>query len=128
MLWAARTPPHFRFHEKGRTPDRPARRKSLDFPLVSAGCCLPTSPRREDLCGDLPPDLDEVWTNFLDALAPLQEAGDLGGILLQYRDGFFPRREQRKLLASAAGAARWVGTVEFRNRSWFSSEKSTKWR
>jgi len=52
---------------------------------------------------DLPLELvDAVWDRFVDALAPLQEAGKLGGILLQYPRWFLPTPENKDLLAESA--------------------------
>jgi uncharacterized protein YecE (DUF72 family) len=78
---------------------------------------------------DLPLELlDAVWTHFLDALAPLQESGKLGGLLLQYPRWFLPTPENKDLLAeSAVRLAGIPATVEFRNQLWFKSAQATGW-
>jgi uncharacterized protein YecE (DUF72 family) len=129
LLWAERTPAHFSFHVKAHAlmTGQPTEVSRLPAGLVEL---LPPDVARQTkiYAKDLPPDLyDEVWTNFLDALAPLHDTGKLGGILLQYPRWFLPTPANKELLASSAERLAGVpGTVEFRNRSWFSSEKSTQ--
>jgi uncharacterized protein YecE (DUF72 family) len=129
-LWADRTPSHFTFHVKAHAlmTGQPTEVSRLPAGLVEA---LPrelaAKPRvyGEQLPGEL---LDAVWTYFLDSLAPLQEAGKLGGVLLQYPRWFLPTPENKRLLAdSAARLAGVSGTVELRNRVWFNSATSTTW-
>ncbi|MFI5257257.1 MAG: DUF72 domain-containing protein, partial [Gemmatimonadales bacterium] len=129
-LWAERTPAHFSFHVKAHAlmtgqPTEVARLpKALadELPAAIAG-----RPRiyAKDLPGEL---LDAVWEHFIDALAPLHEAGKLGGILLQYPRWFLPTPANKEQLGdSAARLAGIAATVELRNRSWFASERSTGW-
>jgi uncharacterized protein YecE (DUF72 family) len=129
-LWAERTPPHFAFHLKAHAlmTGQPTEVSRLPAALVEA---LPhemaAKPRiyGEHLPGEL---LDAVWTYFLDSLAPLEEAGKLGGILLQYPRWFLPTPDNKRLLAEAAGRLAGVaGAVELRNRLWFNSATSTAW-
>ena len=89
--------------------------------------------KRKIYAKDLPPELnDEVWTNFIDALSPLSEAGKLGGILLQYPRWFLPTPDSKDILAQAAmRLADIPATVEFRNRLWYSTTSgdanATEW-
>lgn len=56
---------------------------------------------------------------FLDALAPLREAGKLAGVLLQFPQGFHRTVSNRKYLAQAVDTLQAVPlAVEFRHRSW----------
>lgn len=56
---------------------------------------------------------------FLDALAPMREAGKLAGVLLQFPQSFHRTPETRKYLARALESFGQTPTaVEFRHRSW----------
>ena len=130
LRWAERTPPHFRFHLKAHAlmTGQPTEVARLPVGLVEAmPRALAAKPRV--YAKDLPLELvDAVWTYFMDAVAPLSEAGKLGGILLQYPRWFLPTPENKDLLAEAA--ARLAGipaSVELRNRIWFNSPRSTEW-
>ncbi len=126
--WVERTPPGFTFHVKAHAlmTGEPAQLAQLPRGLVEA---LPAdvARRRTVYAKDLPPELDAaVWTRFMDALAPLSEAGRLGGILLQYPRWFIPSRENRALLADAATRLAGVpATVELRNGRWFDGARGT---
>jgi uncharacterized protein YecE (DUF72 family) len=129
-LWADRTPPHFSFHVKAHAlmTGQPTEVSRLPEGLVDA---LPAALAEKSklYAKDLPLELlDAVWVHFLDALAPLQESGKLGGILLQYPRWFLPTPENKDLLAeSAVRLAGIPATVEFRNHLWFKSAPSTHW-
>jgi uncharacterized protein YecE (DUF72 family) len=129
-LWAERTPPGFSFHVKAHAlmTGQPTEVSRLPEGLVKA---LPKglAEKSKIYAKDLPLELlDAVWTHFLDALAPLQESGKLGGLLLQYPRWFLPTPENKDLLAeSAARLAGIPATVEFRNQLWFKSAQSTGW-
>lgn len=65
--------------------------------------------------------IDEVWTRFLNALAPLRAAGKLGAIMLQYPRWFTPTRDSASKLSEArARLGDWPASVEFRHREWLS--------
>ena len=128
--WAERTPQHFAFHVKahGLMTGQPTEVRRLPAGLVEA---LPAEVARKQkiYAKDLPREVnDAVWTNFIDALSPLSDAGKLGGILLQYPKWFLPNAENRDLLAEAAMRLAGIpATVEFRNATWFGSAKSSAW-
>jgi uncharacterized protein YecE (DUF72 family) len=128
--WAERTPPHFRFHLKAHAlmTGQPTEVARLPQGLVDA---LPkaAAAQAKIYAKDLPREMDEaVWSYFIDALAPLEEAGKLGGILLQYPRWFLPTPENKRLLAeSATRLAGIPATVELRNGLWFNSARSTEW-
>jgi Uncharacterized conserved protein len=130
QLWTERTPAHFTFHVKAHAlmTGQPTEVARLPVGLVEA---LPSDVARKKkiYAKDLPRDVnDAVWTNFVDALSPLSEAGKLGGILLQYPKWFLPNRENKDLLAEAAMRLAGIpATVEFRNAMWFGSAKSPAW-
>lgn len=129
-LWAERTPPEFSFHVKAHAlmTGQPTEVSRLPEALVRA---LPRAiaEKQRLYAKDLPRELlDAVWTQFLDALSPLQEEGKLGGLLLQYPRWFLPTPENKDLLAESALRLAGVGaTVELRNQLWFSTAQSTRW-
>ena len=62
---------------------------------------------------------------FADGLEPLQEAGQLGSILLQYPRWFFTSSENRDTIEESVDRLRKVGmtpAVEFRSASWFNEK------
>ena len=128
--WAERTPADFSFHVKAHAlmTGQPTEVARLPVPLAEA---LPRAlqAKQRIYAKDLPLELyDAVWDHFLDALAPLQEEGKLGGLLLQYPRWFLPTPENKDLLAeSAARLAGIPATVELRNRLWFNTPRSTEW-
>jgi uncharacterized protein YecE (DUF72 family) len=129
-LWAERTPPGFSFHVKAHAlmTGQPTEVARLPEALVDA---LPSAVAGKPrvYAKDLPDDLtDAVWAHFLDALAPLEETGKLGGILLQYPRWFLPTPANKQLLAEAATRLAGIAaTVELRNHLWFNSARSTGW-
>lgn len=61
----------------------------------------------------------EVAAPFMDALAPLRDAGKLAGVLLQFPQSFHRTAANRKYLAAALGdLADLPLAVEFRHASW----------
>ena len=129
-LWADRTPPDFSFHLKAHAlmTGQPTEVSRLPEPLIDAlPSALAQKPRI--YAKDLPLELmDAVWAHFIDALAPLEEAGKLGGILLQFPRWFLPTPANKDLLAEASTRLAGIPTtVEFRNRLWFKSAQSTQW-
>ncbi len=129
-LWVDRTPPDFSFHLKAHAlmTGQPTEVARLPTALVDA---LPPAlaSRPRVYAKDLPLELlDAVWNHYLDALTPLQEAGKLGGVLLQYPRWFLPTPENKALLADAAARLAGIpGTVELRNHHWFGDAQSTGW-
>jgi uncharacterized protein YecE (DUF72 family) len=121
--WAERTPDDFTFDVKANAlmtghPTEVSRlpREIRDaLPPALAG-------KSRIYAKDLPAELDEaVWATFLDALEPLRSSGKLGGVLLQYPRWFGPTRDNARALVEAKRRLGDVtGTVEFRNRDWFS--------
>src|SRR6476620_6287211 len=125
--WVERTPAHFTFHVKAHAlmTGQPTEVARLPELLVEAlPRAMAAKPRV--YAKDLPPDLaDAVWAHFIDALSPLEEAGKLGGILLQYPRWFLPTPANKHLLAEAATRLAGIpATVELRNRIWFDTPKS----
>ncbi|MEA2621032.1 MAG: hypothetical protein QOC97_1805, partial [Chloroflexota bacterium] len=77
---------------------------------------------------DLPRELlDAVWAAFREGLEPLDTAGQLGSILLQYPRWFFPSSENRAAIEDAVERLDgWQAAVEFRNASWLNEKNSER--
>jgi uncharacterized protein YecE (DUF72 family) len=75
----------------------------------------------------LPQDaIDEVWDRFLHALRPLDGAGKLGAVLVQFPRWFGPKPANREELARVAARlsqAGYRGCVEFRNGRWLDGDE-----
>jgi len=126
-LWVERTPPDFTFDIKAHAlmTGQPTETKRLPKELRAAlPEALADKPRI--YAKDLPDELrDDVWRWFAEALEPLQEAGQLGSILLQYPRWFFTSSENRDTIEDGIGRLREVGltgAVEFRSGSWFNEK------
>jgi uncharacterized protein YecE (DUF72 family) len=125
-LWVERTPPDFVFNVKAFSllTGHPTRRKSLPEDLLDE-----VDPEHRDKQRFYASHLSaegvaEVWRRFHDALLPLDSAGKLGAVLLQYPEWFTPRRSSREEL----GAVRdrlpgYQVCVEFRNATWMATDR-----
>jgi uncharacterized protein YecE (DUF72 family) len=124
-LWVERTPPDFTFDIKAHAlmTGQPTETKRLPKDLRTA---LPTelAEKPRIYAKDLPEELKcAVWEWFLDGLEPLQEAGQLGSILLQYPRWFFTSSENRDTILDATERLGDVRkAVEFRNGTWFNEK------
>src|SRR5947209_5127695 len=84
-LWAARTPPEFRFNVKAFSllTQHPTKVSALYKDV------RPDTDKRNVYAKDLHPKIvDEVWDRFLSALEPLHDAGKLGALLFQFPQWF----------------------------------------
>lgn len=120
-LWAARTPDHFVFDIKAyalMTGHAAETKRMPDWLRRMLPRSVASSERVT--ANELPSSVvDEVWQRFLNALAPLDEAGKLGPVLLQFPRWFTPTRENAETLRVARerlGTA--SAAVEFRNPEW----------
>jgi uncharacterized protein YecE (DUF72 family) len=123
--WAERTPEGFRMNVKAYSlltghPTRPA---SLWEDLQSA--VLPEARGKANLYPTHldPGAVEEVWYRFAAALRPLQAAGRLGAVLMQYPTWFTPKRANRDELARVRqrlGGLRVC--VEFRSPKWLEAD------
>ncbi|MFF8863353.1 DUF72 domain-containing protein [Streptomyces sp. NPDC015139] len=113
-LWADRTPAGFRFDVKAFSlltghPTRPA----------SLPADLRGHPRDEGL-------LTETWTRYAEAVDPLRRAGRLGTLLFQYPPSLAPGPDSEAFVRAARERARdWPFAVEFRDRAWWRSARTT---
>jgi len=119
-LWAARTPPGFRFNIKAFSllTQHPTKVSALYKDL------RPETDKANIYAKDLPAGVvDEVWERFLSALAPLYDAGRLGAVLFQFPQWFTIRRASKDyLLECKERAAPYRICVEFRSATWFKDE------
>jgi uncharacterized protein YecE (DUF72 family) len=96
--WVERTPPTFVFHAK------------------ASG----------EMTGHREAEREQAFREFRKALAPLESAGKLRGVLLQYPSRFVKSREALDELAAVRALLDpLVPLVEFRHRSWLDEEERT---
>jgi uncharacterized protein YecE (DUF72 family) len=125
-LWVERTPPDFVFNVKAFSllTGHPTRRKALPEELLEE-----VAPEHRDkqrfYASHLSPDgVAEVWRRFRDALLPLDSAGKLGAVLLQYPEWFTPRRSSREELRAVRDRLPgYQVCVEFRNATWMATDR-----
>ena len=68
--------------------------------------------------------VDECWARFRHALAPLWNAGRLGGVLLQWPEWFGPKTSARaEILAAVEFLHPYPCLIEFRRASWLQGEE-----
>lgn len=123
--WVERTPPGFVMDVKGYSlmTGHPTRRESLweDLrPLLAEE----HREKKNVYAEHLPPDaVEEAWARFEHALAPLHEAGKLGGVLLQYPAWFTPKKANRTELERIRDRlAHYPVYVELRSSRWWADE------
>ena len=121
--WATRTPAGFTFDVKAFSlfTQHPTRVAALPKDLRPAA--EKTGKDRVYLKDMDPAVVDETWQRFLSALEPLDQAGKLGAILLQFPP-WFPISRARKeyIVACAQRAAPRRVCVEFRNPTWMTPD------
>jgi uncharacterized protein YecE (DUF72 family) len=121
-----RTPPDFVFNVKAFSllTGHPTRRKALPEELLEE-----VAPEHRDkqrfYASHLSPDgVAEVWRRFRDALLPLDSAGKLGAVLLQFPEWFTPRRSSREELRAVRDRLPgYQVCVEFRNATWMATDR-----
>ena len=120
--WAERTPDGFRMDVKAWSllthhPTKPA----TLWEDLREGVVEEHRDKKNLYAEHLEPEaLDEAWARFADAMRPLQEAGKLGAVLLQYPAWFTPRRSNRDELASVRDRLGGIPVcVELRSPRWF---------
>ncbi|HEU4583319.1 MAG TPA: DUF72 domain-containing protein [Polyangiaceae bacterium] len=122
QLWAERTPQGFVFDVKAFRlfTGHPAAAKALPADLRGALAADAAKLYYRDLPDEI---RAELWRRFREALEPLDKAGKLGAVLLQFAPWVIANREG---FAQVQHAAEKLGglrvATEFRNRSWFSQK------
>lgn len=122
--WAQRTPPSFTFNIKAfslltQHPTKPAALPK-DVPVAAEK----KNVYLKDFSGEV---VERVWTDFLDALVPLADAGKLGAILFQYPPWFpISKKNKHYILECAGRVAPIKACVEFRHRSWMTNDNQAE--
>lgn len=119
--WVERTPPGFVMNVKAWSllTGHPTFHHSL-WPDMAPAVPMEHRDKRRLYAHYLPPDaLDEAWDRFRHALVPLQQAGRLGAVLLQYPRWFGPKEENRQAIRDAVRHLDGLrACVEFRHGRW----------
>ncbi len=122
--WAERTPAGFSFNIKAfslfTTHPTPVKALPTDLREAAAG----ESGKSRVYLKDVDPAVtDQAWERFLAALEPLNRAGKLGAILLQFPPWFpISRANKEYIVACAQRVAPRRVCVEFRNRTWMTPD------
>ncbi|HEX6452233.1 MAG TPA: DUF72 domain-containing protein [Trebonia sp.] len=121
--WTARTPDGFTFNIKAFSlfTQHPTPVRALPADLRESAA---KAGKERVYLKDVDPEVaDQAWDRFLAALEPLREAGKLGAILLQFPPWFpISRANKEYIVACAERAAPWRVCVEFRNRTWMTTD------
>jgi uncharacterized protein YecE (DUF72 family) len=123
--WAKRTPPGFTMNVKAYSllTGHPTRPQSL-WSDIRDEVSPEFAGKRNVYRSHLPPAaVDEVWDRFAHALRPLEEAGKLGAVLLQYPEWFTAKKANHGELAAIR--EHWPQLpvcVEFRSPTWLAGE------
>ena len=121
--WAERTPAGFSFNVKAFSlfTTHPTPVKAMPADLREAAG---QSGKSRVYLKDVDPAVAEAaWERFLAALEPLNRAGKLGAILLQFPPWFpISRANKEYIVACAQRAAPRRVCVEFRNRTWMTPD------
>ena len=125
--WAERTPDKFIFDVKAFRALTTHQTQPKAFPKYIAES-LPDKNRKTVYYKDLPNELkDALWSEFKNALVPLNQAGKLGVILFQFPPWFTPKPENRAHLEECAERMQgYMLAVEFRNATWFGERGTAK--
>ena len=129
QLWVDRTPPDFTFDIKAHALMTGQGTETKRLPkAIRSELPEPAANKTRIYAKDLPSELlDAVWAAFRDGLEPLETAGQLGSILLQYPRWFFPSSENRAAIEDAVERLDgWQAAVEFRNASWLNEKNSER--
>jgi|YelNatPaOPRAMG01_1025707.scaffolds.fasta_scaffold75486_2 uncharacterized protein YecE (DUF72 family) len=128
-LWAERTPEKFLFDVKAFRlfTQHPTPLSALPRDIREA---LPAEAREKPTVyqRDLPQELtEEVWARFEQALLPMDSAGKLGVVLLQFPPWFYPGQEQREYILWCKQKLRqYKLAIEFRHNSWLNSKNKER--
>jgi uncharacterized protein YecE (DUF72 family) len=127
QLWADRTPEHFVFNVKafrlltGHQTSPIVLHKDIQQ-------ALGPNPPKVLYYNDTPIEIrDEIWRRFIDALAPLRNAGKLGAVHFQFAPWMLRNREGMAHVRHCAEKMQGhLVAAEFRNKSWFDGDNLEK--
>ncbi len=124
--WVEHSPPGFTMNVKAFSlmTGHPTRPDSL-WPDIRGAIKPEFAGKRNVYPDHLDSDaVEEVWRRFAFSLRPLQEAGKLGAVLLQYPQWFTPRRDNRQELARIPERLPGFAVcVELRSPRWLESDE-----
>ena len=123
--WAERTPPDFLFHIKafGLMTRHPVRIEQLPADLRAAA----ETDQRGRVSHPSSELRAEIFRRFLNGIAPLHDAGKLGGILFQLPPYFVCKDSSFDYLAWAKEQFQGATVlIEFRHASWFEEENRVR--
>lgn len=127
QLWAERTPPGFVFNVKAFRlfTGHSAQPMVLPRDIQQA---LGAQPARSVYLRQLPQEIQaELWRRFIEALAPLQDAGKLGAVHFQFSPGVLRNREGLAFVEHCVQQMpQHLLSVEFRNKTWFEGDHADK--
>jgi uncharacterized protein YecE (DUF72 family) len=129
--WVRRTPPEFTFHVKayGMMTGHEVDERAL-HPDLRDEYRYEVTPRSNRVRDPEPRMVERAFEIFREELAPLAEAGKLGGILMQYPpyftaiDAEHRKRNLRTIEEGTALLEPWPVFVEFRHPSWVAEENA----
>ena len=127
--WVERTPPEFVFDVKAHSlmGGQPSEVKRLPKALREA-LPAPLAEKTRVYAKDLPAEIeDEVWRLFREGIEPLETAGRLGAVFLQFPRWVFPSSASREqILVARSRLPGLEVAVEFRNGSWFNEKNAER--
>lgn len=118
-LWAEHTPPDFTFNIKSFSLFTQHPTKLQALPAEVRGL-IPSLGKANLYYRDIPEDVRcLLWQRFNDALLPLDSAGKLGVVLLQFPRWFFPGKASEEYLVKCKqNLPQYRLAIEFRNETW----------
>jgi uncharacterized protein YecE (DUF72 family) len=123
-LWVERTPEDFKFNVKAFSlfTQHPTKLQALPRDLRAI---MPPLEKANIYYRDVPEDARSLlWRRFGEALLPLDSAGKLGVVLLQFPEWFFPSKAaEEHLLQCKENLAQYRLAIEFRNGTWLSENR-----
>jgi uncharacterized protein YecE (DUF72 family) len=128
-LWVERTPNQFTFNVKAFRLFTQHPTSMLALPTDIRKMLPPImSEKKNFYMRDIPRDITaELWKRFESALLPLDSAGKLGVVLLQFPPWFNPASEHLEyILACKNRLPQYRTAVEFRNALWLSEANRQK--
>ena len=124
VLWVERTPPGFVFNIKAFRLFTGHQTQRDMFPKDMQPA-LPQNGKKNLYYKDIPDEIrNELWRRYLEAIAPLKEAGKLGAVHFQFAPWITSAPEGRAHVEHCAErmSRQHLMAVEFRNRSWFDTK------
>ncbi len=118
VLWVQRTPAHFSFNIKAFSlmTQHPTRVDALPKKLREHAPAGKRSVYQKDLPQKA---IDEVFEMFASALMPLNSAGKLGAVMMQFPEWFVPSKQNKEyILRCKRKLSDFRLGIEFRQRSW----------